>query len=123
MTSAVRVFVAILAIAVCSLVSSCVSPPAPGEPPPEPMAAEYALGFLRGAAAEAIATVGTEVLRKHAPDAIGVIDRPGPNGEPPDGRLTFAECEALVTAATPEELGQRFIWLGLMAAAIAAADR
>lgn len=109
--------------AVCLIVFCCAcrTPSAGAEPEePVPDGAEL-LPFLRGFGDAAIRTAGTEALRKYAPEAIALIDRPGPNGEPPDGMLTFAECEAIVAAGTPQQLEQRFLWLGIMAAALVAA--
>lgn len=110
-----------LAVLLCALLvcCACINPPQPGDPaaPPPNPTAEVMLGFLEGFASSGlIETVGTEALRKQkgGEQIIVLLDKPGPNGEEPDGHLTFAELKAIVTASSPAELGGRVAYLTAM---------
>lgn len=97
-------------LVVCSVLLSCTTPQKqPGE-------GLTGLDYLRAVGDVAVRIDGTAALKRYAPEAIALLDQPvrdasGAVVGPPDGVITLAEVEAVVTAAQdPAQL----TWLVLM---------
>lgn len=108
-----------LVLIVCSLLLSCT------QPPPQPGEGLTGLDYLRAIGDVAVRIDGTEALKRYAPEAIVLLDKPTRDASgtiigPPDGVISLEEVEAVVTAvADPAQL----TWLVLMVRGVIEARR